>query len=257
MPRTVAIVQARMGSDRLPGKALKPVLGRPLLEYLIRQLRYCERLDDIVIATSDLPRDDAIEEVVCRLGGGVFRGSELDVLDRYRGAAAAFDADRVVRITADCPLMCPTVVDRTVDDHAASGCDYTMNDVPGTLPRGYDVEVFSRDTLNKTHGIARRTADREHVTYYVYTHPEEFSINRFRDAAFPRFPTDRLCVDTQADFEAVKAVIENVYDDGRYMHHADVLEFLDANPEIIRINAGVAQKGINKADLQAWQVQME
>jgi len=252
MPRTVAIVQARMGSERLPGKVLKEVLGRPLLEYLIEQLSYSERLADAVIATSDLPRDDVIEEAVRRFDVRVFRGSEQDVLDRYYRAAAAFDADCVVRITADCPLICPTVVDRTIDDHFKSGCDYTMNDVPETIPRGYDVEVFSRETLDRTYEAARRAADREHVTYYIYTHPKKFSVNRFRDSDFPRFPTDRLCVDTEEDFEVVKAVIESVHKEGRYMHHVEVLDFLEANPAPANINAGVKQKDVTEAGLKPW-----
>ncbi len=127
-----------------------------------------------------------------------------------------------------------------------------MNDVPETVPRGYDVEVFSRETLDRTYEAARRAADREHVTYYIYTHPKEFSVNYFRDSDFPRFPTDRLCVDTEEDFEVVKTVIENVYEEGRYMHHMEVLDFLKANPALANINAGVKQKDVTEADLKAW-----
>lgn len=252
MPRIVAIVQARTGSERMPGKVLAPARGRPLLWYLVGQLRGSKRLDDIVIATSDLERDDAIAELADGMRVNVFRGPERDVLDRYLGAAAAFEADFIVRITADCPLICPTVVDRTIAAHLASGCDYTMNDVPGTLPRGYDAEVFPRAVLERTGAKARRPADREHVTYYIYTHPEEFRVNVFRDAEFPRFPTDRLCVDTAEDFEVVRTVIENVYREGRWMHHAEVLAYLAANPAVARINADIKQKTLNEADLKAW-----
>jgi spore coat polysaccharide biosynthesis protein SpsF len=209
---------------------------------VVNQLQHAKRLDDVVIATSNLSKDDAIEEFSREGGILCARGSEKDVLDRYWRAADEAMADYVVRITADCPLICPTVVDATIASHFASGRDYTMNDVPGTFPRGYDAEVFSREVLDKTHKAARKAGEREHVTYYIYTHPEEFSVNVFRDAAFPRFPTERLCVDTREDFKVVRSVIENVHEEKRYMHHLRVLEFLASNPAIAALNAGVRQK---------------
>jgi spore coat polysaccharide biosynthesis protein SpsF len=245
MARVVAIIQARMGSERLPGKVLREVKGRPLLWYLARQLSWCRSLDEVAVATSDRPPDEAIERFARKEGLRVFRGSERDVLDRYRRAADAFDADYVVRVTADCPLLCPTAVDRTATNHFESGCDYTMNDVPAALPRGYDVEIFSREVLERIDRAARRPAEREHVTVYAYTHPEEFSVNVFRDEEFPRFPTGRLCVDTAEDFEAVKRVIENIYEEGRYMHHLQVFRFLMEHPDVAGINAAVRQKAVD------------
>jgi spore coat polysaccharide biosynthesis protein SpsF len=233
-----------MGSERLPGKVLMPVLGRPLLWYLVNQVKHAERLDGVVVATSDRPGDDAIERVCGEMKTRAVRGSEQDVLDRFFRAATDAKADYIVRVTADCPLICPTVVDRTIENHFESGCDYTANDVPDTFPRGYDAEVFSMDVLARTHKAARSAAEREHVTYYIYTHPEEFSINVFADGAFPRFPTERFCVDTREDFEVVKAIIENVHQEDGYMHHLKVLEFLNANPRVAALNAAVRQKAV-------------
>jgi spore coat polysaccharide biosynthesis protein SpsF len=250
MSRVVAIVQARMGSERLPGKVLMPVMGRPLLWYLLNQLKQAKRLEGIVIATSNQVRDDAIEEFGAGAGVHVVRGSERDVLDRFHCAAAEAKADYIVRITADCPLICPTVVDGTIENHFASGCDYTMNDVPGCFPRGYDAEVFSRVVLERTHVKARRLADREHVTYYIYTHTEEFSVNTYRDASFPRFPTDRICVDTQEDFVVVKSIIENVYREKQCMHYGKVLDFLQKNPSVAALNADVKQKTLTARELE-------
>ncbi len=244
MSGLVAIVQARMGSERLPGKVLREVLGRPLLWYLARQMEFSERLDDFVIATSDGPADDAIERFAGDEGLKCFRGSEHDVLDRYVRAAAKFDARWIVRITGDCPLLSPAVVDGAVENHLASGCDYTVNNVPDVFPRGYDVEVFSRDSLERAHSAARAGADREHVTRYIYTHKDEFSVNVYSDTDFPHFHAVRLCVDTPQDFEMVGKVIEGVYEKGRPMRAVEVFEFLEANPDILRINADVAQKEI-------------
>ena len=245
MAKTVAIIQARMGSERLPGKVMKQADGRPLLQYLLTRLKGSKRLDEIVVATSKLAHDEKVALLAERLGVPAFAGSETDVLDRYYRAAKKHRAEKVIRITADCPLLCPAAVDATIDDHDRSGCDYTMNDVPATVPRGYDVEVFSFDVLEKLHSVATTAPEREHVTFYISRHPGSFSVNVFKDESFAGFPDARLCVDTIEDFQVVRAVIEAVYPRSPAMCHTDVREFLLENPELCKINASVIQKTVN------------
>src|SRR5262245_66416880 len=143
--KVVAIVQARMGSTRLPGKVMKPVGGVPMIELLLSRLGRAQEVDEIVLATSEDPRDEPLARHVASLGIRGFRGSENDVLDRYYRAAMEADADAVVRITGDCPLVDPKLVDEIVRAFKAAAVDYTSNTMPPTFPNGLDVEVFRMD----------------------------------------------------------------------------------------------------------------
>jgi len=201
-------VQARTGSTRLPGKALLDIEGQTMLARVVGRCRRARSLDEVVVATTVEPADDAIVAECERLGARVFRGSERDVLSRYAGAAAAFDADPVVRITSDCPLIDPEVIDDVVG--ALDEADFAANTIARTYPHGLDVEVASRATLERLDREANDAYDREHVFPYVYRHPETFalvSVTCGEDWSHLRWT-----VDEQADIDLVRGVYARLGD---------------------------------------------
>ena len=199
MARTVGVIQARMGSTRLPGKVMKPFCGMPMLAFQLHRLRACAALDAVVVATSDLARDGAIAELAEREGAGAFRGSEDDVLGRFAAAAAAYDADRIVRITGDNPLIDPALLDRTVARLAEGEVDYVSSFAGTAFPFGVGCCAFTRACLDKAAHEARAAYDREHVEPFMLSCPD---IRRAVIAPDPRHhrPDIRVTVDTAEDF---------------------------------------------------------
>ena len=241
----MAIVQARMTSTRLPGKVLLPLGGETMLSRLIYRLRRAEACDAIVVATTDNSTDDPVAELCARLDVPCTRGSEHDVLGRYVAAAAQHDAERLVRVTADCPLLDPAIVDQLVEEHASSGCDYVSNMLPPTWPYGMAVEVFSHAALISAHECATKASDREHVTPYIYGHPERFELRNVRN------PTDlsghRWTVDTPADYELVSRLFDAVYPGNPNFTLADLLATIAQHPEWTQINQHIEQKSVDSA----------
>ena len=201
--KTVAIVQARMGSTRLPNKTMKPVRGTPMIELLLTRLKRATALDEIVLATSSDARNDPLEAHVARLGFRVYRGSEQDVLDRYYQAASMSNADVVLRITGDCPLMDPQLVDHVVARFRASGADYGSNVAPPTYPDGLDIEVFTFDALRRAWEQAREPRQREHVTPFLR---EDAAFRRMNVANAQDLSAERWTVDEPEDFAVIEAV---------------------------------------------------
>lgn len=239
---TVGIVQARTGSTRFPGKVLKPIAGRPMLSHIIERLRSAGTLDTIVIATTALPQDQPIIDLAEQAGVAWYAGSEEDVLARYAEAAEMVRADLVVRVTGDCPLIDPNTVDGVVRYFLAHDFDYVGAGVSSGLPRGLDTEVFSRQALDRAHRLAQGAPAREHVTLYIYRHPE-----LFRCARYPAPPELqrlgwRLCVDEEADFRLIEEIYNRLYRPGGIIEIRDVLALLDREPELLKINAHVRQK---------------
>jgi spore coat polysaccharide biosynthesis protein SpsF len=239
--RIVAIVQARTGSTRLPGKVLLPLLGEPILTRVMRRASRARTLDDVVVATTDAPADDVIEALAEREGWPITRGSEADLLDRYATAAREHGADVVVRITSDCPLIDPEVVDATVRAFADGDVDYASNSLdPRTWPRGLDVEVVSRDALETAWREDRDPAWREHATPYLYRHPERFRLRRVPAAS--DLSAHRWCVDTPEDYELVGRIYEELGDDRFGWREA--LAVVEAHPGWADINRHVEQKAV-------------
>lgn len=237
---TVAIIQARMGSTRLPGKVLKPLLGVPMLSHVVQRVQKARLLDDVVIATSTLAQDDPIEELCQDAGWQCVRGSESDVLGRYHQAAVECGAASIVRITSDCPLIDPQVVDYVVSAYLSSApsADYASNSLNRTYPRGLDTEIFSRDALSRCHQQAGSPQAREHVTYHMYQHPEQFSLHSVENPA--DYSHYRWTVDTSEDL----AFARTVYD--HFGHRAfswqDALQALQQHPDWVTINQHIEQK---------------
>lgn len=241
--RVVAVIQARMGSTRLPGKVLLDLAGEPMLVRDMNRLSRTETLDEVVVATTVEPADEAIVDLCQERGWAYFRGSEEDVLDRYYRAAKAHKADVVVRITSDCPLIEPQVVDQVVKAflERQPELDYASNTAPErTFPRGLDTEVMRFDALERAWREDDNPAWREHVTPYVRRHPERFeTYGVLNDQDLSRM---RWTVDTPEDLAFVCRIYEHFGHDQFSWH--EVLALLDRHPEWLAINRDVQQKVI-------------
>src|SRR5438067_2111172 len=193
-PRTVAIVQARMGSSRLPGKVLRDIHGEPMLYRVLSRIRRAVHLDDVLVATTSRREDDCISRLASAWGFRAFRGSEEDVLDRYYKAARFSGAELVVRITADCPLAAPELIDQAIEEMLSSHADYVSNSRPySTYPEGLDVEVIRFEALERAWREAAQISEREHVTPYIWKGERGFSTVLL---SCPKpFPRVRLTVD--------------------------------------------------------------
>jgi spore coat polysaccharide biosynthesis protein SpsF len=240
--KTVALVQARMTSTRLPGKVMMPVLGRPLLGYELQRLSRAKRIGKIVVATTVNKPDDVVAEYTKSLGFGLYRGPEEDVLERYYAGAAAFGAEVVVRLTADCPLIDPEVVDLVIAELVdSSGIDYASNILERrTYPRGLDAEAFTFTALERAWREARAPHEREHVTPYIYNHPEIFTLKGvFHETDLSRH---RWTVDTREDFTLIEAILKGLYPSRPAFSLDDIVSFMDVNPRLFEVNSHVLQK---------------
>jgi spore coat polysaccharide biosynthesis protein SpsF len=241
--RVVAIIQARMGSTRLPGKVLMDLGGEPVLVRVVERTRRAKTLDEILVATSDLAADNAIAQLCVERSWHYFRGSAADVLDRYYRAAVATRADVIVRITADCPLIDPDVVDLAVGEFLKHGGDYASDDNPRTLPRGLDAEVLTFSALERAWKEGKEAYQREHVTPFVYEHPEWFSVISVRnDTDYSQY---RWTLDTVEDLELLRAVYEKLGNRDDFGWR-EVLALMEREPELAKLNAHVVQKSLHQ-----------
>lgn len=232
-----------MGSSRLPGKALKDIQGRSMLARVVRRAQRSSLIDRLIVATTDKEADDSIASECKILGVSVFRGSEDDVLDRYYQAAKAFSAEAVVRITSDCPLIDPDVIDRVVRVFLDNRPDYASNTIENTYPRGLDVEVFTFSALEKAWRNASRDFERVHVTPYIYLHPELFrklSVTGEKNLSFYRWT-----VDTAEDLALVRAVYEKMGEDDDFSWR-DVLDLFEREPCLAELNRHIRQKSLEE-----------
>ncbi|HKT53710.1 MAG TPA: glycosyltransferase family protein [Caulobacteraceae bacterium] len=224
-----AILQARMSSSRLPGKVMRPILGEPMIGRQIERLKRAERLSGLMVATSTDASDDGLADYVQRLGAPVFRGSLGDVLSRFIGALnAAGNPKTFLRLTADCPLADWRLIDLCIARHEDSGADCTYNSSGWTYPKGLDVEVCESAALRRAADQAASAYDHEHVTPYIYAHPELFHIEAMRRDPPLRY---RWTVDTPEDFAFVNAVYEALYPANPAFTTEDVLNWQAAHPD--------------------------
>jgi spore coat polysaccharide biosynthesis protein SpsF (cytidylyltransferase family) len=237
-----AIIQARTGSTRLPGKVLLDIEGMSMLARVVDRVRRAATIDRIVIATTANAQDDPLAAHAGALSVDVFRGDEDDVLDRYYRAATQFELDVIVRITSDCPLLDPGLLDRVVTLARESRVDYAADTLPRRFPRGLDVEVFPVATLERVWREATTFQDRAHVTPYVLDHPAAFSTAGITDAVDRSHM--RWTVDTPEDLTFVREVYRELAT--RDFTWTDVLNVLDRRPELLQINALVRQKAAHE-----------
>ena len=232
--KVVAIIQARMGSTRLPGKVLRDIAGKPMLWHVIDRVKRCKTVDQIVVATTEKEENKVIIELARKCGVETFAGSEDDVLDRYYQAARRFNANVIVRITSDCPLIDPIIVDKVVDYYKDNidKIDY-VNTAP-SFPEGVDTEMFSFNALESAWKDAKMRYEREHVSIYMHENPGIFrlaTIENDKDMSHIRFTVDRM-----EDLTAVREIFKYLYKDGSIFYMQDILNLLEEKTEIMEIN---------------------
>jgi spore coat polysaccharide biosynthesis protein SpsF (cytidylyltransferase family) len=240
--KTVAILQARMGSKRLPGKVLLPAAGKPLIRHMLERVQRSKLVDEFWVATSEDRANDPLVEEINNLGAGVFRGSESDVLSRYETVARQTGADWIVRLTGDCPLHDPAIIDDVVQYAVEHACefDYVCNSLLPTYPDGLDVEVFTYAALAQAQRDATTSLQREHVTPFIHRYhegPGPFRVGHFKGPA--DFSHLRWTVDEVADYQVVKEIIETLYLDNPNFGWMDVLALVTRRPELIVKNSPI------------------
>lgn len=239
-----AVIQARMGSTRLPEKVMKKIAKKTVLEHVIERVNQSGLIDEIIIATTIHERDDAIEAEALRCGIKTFRGSEEDVLSRYYSASKENNLDVIVRITSDCPLIDPRVLDEVIgyymkydyDIVSNAGSDFSNR----TYPRGLDTEVFSFEVLENAFNNATEKYQREHVTPYIYEKSKSIFYYK-NDTDYSKY---RWTLDTDEDFELILEVYKHMYNGKHDFYMKDIIELFERNPQLYNINAHVEQKKI-------------
>lgn len=245
-PIILTILQARASSSRLPGKVMLPVLGKPMLARQLERVRRARLIGNLLVATSTDTTDEPIETLCRTEGVNCHRGSLDDVLDRFYQAAAVKNPDLVVRLTGDCPLADPEVIDAVIGFFLAGDYDYASNAVEPTFPDGLDVEVFRFACLKTAWQEARLPSQREHVTLFIHGQPDRFRIGSFRRE--PNLGHLRWTVDEPADLEFVRRVYETLYPQNPGFGMTEVLDLLSTNPEIGLINTGINRnEGLQKS----------
>jgi len=245
-PRVVGVVQARTGSIRLPGKVLRPIAGMPLLAHVVARAQAMAGLDLVVVATSTSPGDDEID-ALCRANGWpCFRGDENDVLRRYTDASRWADADHVMRITADCPLVCPIEGQRVIDRHLKRGADFTHNvTIWGSgMPLGTGVELFTRATLERSDAEGRAPHHREHVDEWAGDHRDDLVFECVPAPPELARPGLRLTIDTAADLLLIRTIHDELRLPPDQISLTNVVALLDRRPDLAQINAHIPQKTI-------------
>ena len=234
------IIQARMGSSRLPGKVLEKIdENKSILDYVIQQLQVCKKIEKIIVATTDLQEDDIICKQLDSKQIEFYRGSSDDVLDRYYQCAKKYSIDIIVRITADNPLVDPTIVDEVIKKYVNQKCDFASNTIKRTFPYGTEVEVFSFNSLKKTWDNAKKPSEREHVTPFMYNLKNKFHLENLEndnDFSFFRYTVDRI-----EDLKLVKEIIRNIQERPILLKH--VITLYKKNPEIFKINKNIIHDG--------------
>jgi spore coat polysaccharide biosynthesis protein SpsF len=243
-----AVIQARASSTRLPGKVLKELpygSGITVLGQVIRRLKRCKKLNDIIVAVTTEKQDDQLIHVAQQEGAGYFRGSVQDVLSRYYGASSQNKLEVVVRITSDCPCIDPEVVDMVIDRHISEKADYTLNTLKKTFPHGLDTEVLNFDTLEKVHLEAKEDFEREHVCPYIYkSNPQMFRISSVEAPERLRAPDIRITLDTEQDYALLCAVFDYLYSENEFFNTEDVIKLFCNKPWLKTINKNVVHKRI-------------
>lgn len=231
----LAILQARVSSSRLPGKVMLPLLGQPMLARQIERVRRATLIDQLLVATSMDSSDDAIAQLCAQTGTACYRGQLDDVLDRFYQAALPYRPDYIVRLTGDCPLADPALIDRIIRFCVDGGYGHVSNGgEPTTFPDGLDAEVLPFAALEQAWREARLPSEREHVTPFIYNHPERFRVEQYKNPV--NLSHLRWTVDEPADFALVRIIYETLYPRQPDFGTADILRLLEERPELATMN---------------------
>lgn len=245
-PNIAVIVQARTGSTRFPAKILKPILNKPILMLMLERVQYSHYGKNIIVATTDEDEDNVIVDLCIQNNIKCFRGNPIDLLDRHFKSALVVDADIAVKIPSDCPLIDPSVIDKVIGFYVENQdrYDFVSNLHPATYPDGNDVEVMSLKTLERAWREAEKPYEREHTTPYIWDNPDKFRIGNVEwETGLNYSISHRWTLDYQADYEFIKAVYEELYEDNPFFGINDILALLERKPGLKQINAEYA--GIN------------
>ena len=240
--RIVATIEARMTSSRLPGKVLMEVCGKPMLQHMIERLQRVPSLDGIVVATTGNDADVPIVNLAQRMGVGFFQGSEYDVLLRVLHSARAYDIDVIVEMTGDCPLIDPVLVEDCIQGYQVAEVDYVSNVLERTYPRGMDTQVFATEVLADVADRTDDPEDHEHVSIFIYSHPEIYSLKNMPGPPELTNPGLGLTLDTPEDLELIRRIFEILYPDNPNFSLANILAVLKDNPALTEFNAHVRRK---------------
>lgn len=241
---TITVVQSRMSSTRFPGKIMKDVLGKTLLERMLERMQKSKKCGTIVVATSLNPKDDALEELCKKIDIPCFRGNEDDLLERHYLCAKMFDAQIVAKIPSDCPLIDPAIIDKGFDFFFENNYDFISNLHPASYPDGNDVEIFKFEALEKAYREATKKMEREHTTPYFWENPTLFTIGNFKwEKSLDYSMSHRFTIDYEEDYFFIKAVFEALYPSTPNFNLEDIIDLLEKKPEIYELNAKFA--GVN------------
>lgn len=245
----LAIVQARVSSTRLPGKVLRPLLGKPMLLRQIERIRRSRNIDQLIVATSGDKSDDLIEQMCQENGISCFRGSLEDVLERFYQIAIQYHPEHIVRLTGDCPLIDPEVIDLVIESHCQGNYDYTSNTLEPTYPDGLDVEIFRYGVLRQIWEKANTTAQREHVTLYIHQQPGAFRLGSVKndiDLSHLRWTVDEI-----EDFVVIEEIYKHLYYSNAGFTTGDVLNFFERNEKLRTLNIQYKRnEGLTKSLLE-------
>jgi len=233
----IAIIQARVGSTRLPNKVLKYLEDKTVLEHVVNRVRKSNYIDEVFVATTIAENNLPIIQLCSSQNIRVFCGSEDDVLDRYYQLAKLIRPDHIVRITSDCPVIDPVIIDSIIENHLNSKSDYSSNTIVDSYPDGIDTEIFSYPTLEKTWKEANLLSEREHVTPYIKKHSDLFRLNSIVSEV--NYAEKRWTLDTDKDFEFLKIIFENLYMKNHSFGMNDILKLLIEQPHLEKINSNI------------------
>lgn len=241
--KTVAIIQARCGSTRFPEKVFAELSGHPLIWHVVNRIKHAKTVDEVVVATTTNSLDDKLYDWCVSNCIPVSRGSENDVLNRFYETAKKFNADIVIRITADDPFKEPVLIDNAVNKLIVEKVDYVCNNFPPTYPEGTDVEVLTFQALEKQEMNSHSDYEREHVTQYIYHNPDDFkmlNLSNDKDLSYLRWT-----IDTEKDYEMVKQIYDNLYSsDMEVFHMDDILSYLEKNPDLATVNSDIKRSAM-------------
>ncbi|NFG60643.1 glycosyltransferase family protein [Clostridium sp. CMCC3677] len=232
--KIVATIEARMTSSRLPGKVLMEYCGKPNLQHIVERLKRSKVIDDVIVATTVNKEDNSIVELCKEIGCKYYRGSEEDVLLRVLESAKSVNADIIVEITGDCPMIDWRHIDKLVEIFFSGEYDYASNTLKRTFPRGFDTQVFPVGILEKVNKLTKNPVDHEHVSLYIYTNPEKFRLINWEAEEKMNYPEFEITLDTKEDYEFIKQIYEILYTKDSDFSAQDVIELLIKNSEMIK-----------------------
>ncbi|EHJ01502.1 acylneuraminate cytidylyltransferase [Clostridium sp. DL-VIII] len=247
-----ATIEARMTSSRLPGKVIMEFCGKPNLQHIVERLKKSKYIDEVVVATTVNDEDDPIVELCENIGCKYYRGSEDDVLLRVLEAAKSVNADYIVEITGDCPVIDWRHVNKISEMFFSGDYDYASNTIERSFPRGFDTQIFPVSVLEEVNTITRNPVDREHVSIYIYTHPEKYKLLSWRADETMNYPEIEITLDTKEDYIFIKEIYERLYPLNNDFTSQDVVDLVLENPDLKKILKNTHRKDPFKAQKE-WE----